>query len=147
MILRAAPDGFTGVAGVIGDPVAHSLSPSLHNAAYEAAGINWTYVAFHVRRGQAAQAVNAMRNLGIRGLSVTMPHKEAVVDAADIVTPAVRTLMVGSLPTTPTVTALLTAMNGTATRLRGSRLPSLELVVRRVRSSRPAGAPAPRRSW
>ena len=92
MSLRAAPDGFTGVAGVIGDPVAHSLSPSLHNAAYEAAGINWTYVAFHVRRGQAAQAVDAMRNLGIRGLSVTMPHKEAVVDAADIVTPAVRAL-------------------------------------------------------
>lgn len=92
MILRAAPNGSTHVAGVIGDPVAHSLSPALHNAAYEAAGLNWSYVAFQVQRGRAAEAVDAMRNLGIRGLSVTMPHKEAVVEAADAVSPAVRAL-------------------------------------------------------
>ncbi len=92
MILRATPNGNTHVAGVIGDPVAHSLSPALHNAAYEAAGLDWTYVAFHVPRGRAAEAVDAMRTLGIRGLSVTMPHKDAVAVAADVVTPAVRAL-------------------------------------------------------
>jgi shikimate dehydrogenase len=92
MILRAAPNGHTHVAGVIGDPVAHSLSPALHNAAFEATGLDWTYVAFHVPRGRAAQAVDAMRTLGIRGLSVTMPHKEAVAEAADAATTAVRAL-------------------------------------------------------
>jgi shikimate dehydrogenase len=96
MILRAAADGCTDIAGVIGDPVAHSLSPLLHNAAYEAAGLNWTYVAFHVRHGRASQAVDAMRSLGIRGLSVTMPHKEAVVEPADIVTPSVRAVGVAN---------------------------------------------------
>ena len=65
----------TVVAGVIGDPVEHSLSPALHNAALVELGLDWAYVAFPVPAGRAEAAVAAMVDLGIRGLSVTMPHK------------------------------------------------------------------------
>ncbi len=75
--------GATKVAAVIGHPVAHSLSPALHNAAYTALGLDWAYVAFDVAPGAAPEALAAMRALGIAGLSVTMPHKTAVADACD----------------------------------------------------------------
>ncbi len=96
MILRAAPTGGTAVAGVIGDPVAHSLSPALHNAAFDATGLDWTYLAFPVTAGRGGEAVAAMKTLGVRGLSVTMPHKEAVAEAADEITPAARALGVAN---------------------------------------------------
>ena len=70
--------GSTRLAGVIGDPVRHSLSPVLHNAAFHALGIDWVYVAMPVAAGQTAAALGGMRALGIAGLSVTMPHKSAV---------------------------------------------------------------------
>jgi shikimate dehydrogenase len=69
------------VAGIIGDPVDHSLSPVLHNAAFREMGLDWVYVAFHVSTGQGGDAVQAMRALGISGLSVTMPHKAAAASA------------------------------------------------------------------
>lgn len=71
------------VAAVIGSPIEQSLSPTIHNAAFRAHGEDWIYVAFHVAAGNAAQALNAMRVLGIAGLSVTMPHKADVCDAVD----------------------------------------------------------------
>ena len=75
--------GSTRVAAVIGSPVHHSLSPTILNAAFAAADADWVYVAFEVADGQAAEAVAAMRTLGLGGLSVTMPHKAAVHDAVD----------------------------------------------------------------
>jgi shikimate dehydrogenase len=77
------PTAATRVAGVIGDPIRHSLSPALHNAAFAALGLDWVYVAFPVAPGQAPAAVAAMRALELAGLSVTMPHKAAVVGAVD----------------------------------------------------------------
>jgi shikimate dehydrogenase len=77
----------TKVVGVIGDPVAHSLSPTLHNAAFEAVGLDWVYVAFPVPRGRGAAAVAAVSALGLVGLNVTMPHKEDVAAACDELTP------------------------------------------------------------
>lgn len=82
----------TRVAGVIGWPVAHSLSPAIHNAAFRAAQLDWTYVAFAVRPGAAPDALRAMRTLGLGGLSVTMPHKEGVADAVDELAPAAAAL-------------------------------------------------------
>lgn len=73
----------TRVAGVIGDPVRHSLSPVMQNAAFEAAGLDWVYVAFEVPRGSGARAVAAMGELAIAGLNVTMPHKAAAASACD----------------------------------------------------------------
>jgi shikimate dehydrogenase len=78
--------GHTRVVGVIGDPVAHSLSPTLHNAAFGALGLDWVYVAFPVARGRGADAVAAVRALGLAGLNVTMPHKEDVAGACDDLT-------------------------------------------------------------
>jgi shikimate dehydrogenase len=78
----------TQVAAVIGSPVRHSLSPTLHNAAFAAADLDWTFVAFEVAPGDGGSAVSAMRTFGIRGLAVTMPHKEAVAAAVDEVDPA-----------------------------------------------------------
>lgn len=80
------------VAAVIGSPVAHSLSPVIHRAAFEAAGAGWSYVAFEVAPGEAGAAVEAMRTLGIAGLSVTMPHKSAVAAAVDELEPAAAAL-------------------------------------------------------
>jgi shikimate dehydrogenase len=80
------------VAALIGSPVEHSLSPAIHQAAFDAAGIDWIYAAFDVAPGRAAEAIAAMRVLGIRGLSVTMPHKHDVAEAVDRLDPAAEAL-------------------------------------------------------
>lgn len=86
------PTGATRVAAVIGAPVRHSLSPALHNAAFASLGLDWVYVAFEVAPGSAAGALAAMRTLGLGGLSVTMPHKEDVAAAIDVLDPAAAAL-------------------------------------------------------
>ena len=94
--------GATRVAAVIGHPVGHSLSPALHNAAFTAARLDWVYVAFDVAPGRSADAMTAMRSLGLGGLSVTMPHKADIIDALDELAPsaaalgAVNTVVVGA---------------------------------------------------
>lgn len=82
----ASPTGTTRLAAVIGSPVRHSLSPVLMNAAFGAAGLDWVYVALEVAEGDAEEALRGMRALGIAGLSVTMPHKEAVAASCDRLT-------------------------------------------------------------
>ncbi len=81
-----------GLAVLIGSPVAHSLSPAIHRAAFAAAGVDWSYAALDVADGRGAEAVEAMRLLGLAGMSVTMPHKTAVADAVDRLEPAARSL-------------------------------------------------------
>lgn len=75
--------GHTRAAGVIGMPVRHSLSPAIFNAAFAASGLDWAYLAFEVPDGAAGLAMGGMRALGLEGLSVTMPHKAAVIPALD----------------------------------------------------------------
>lgn len=82
----------TRTAAVIGHPVAHSLSPVIHNAAFAACEVDWVYLAFDVAPGGGAAAVEAMRTLHLGGLSVTMPHKAEVAGAVDRCTPAARCL-------------------------------------------------------
>ena len=77
------PDARTRVVAIIGDPVAHSLSPRMHNAAFAALGLNWTYLAFRVQPRDLSQAVRGIRGLGFTGFNVTVPHKEAVVPLLD----------------------------------------------------------------
>ena len=84
---RAWPSAASSVVAVIGDPVAHSLSPLLHNAAFAALGLDWVSVGFRVAAGGAADALAAVRALSLRGLSVTMPHKADVAAAVDELTP------------------------------------------------------------
>ncbi len=78
--------GATRVAAVLGLPVAHSLSPVIHNAAFAALDMDWTYVALPVEPGMVPAAVTGLRALGIVGANVTMPHKEAVADVMDDLT-------------------------------------------------------------
>jgi shikimate dehydrogenase len=84
--------GATRLAAVIGSPVRHSLSPALHNAVFEATGLDWRFVAFDVASGEAGQAVAAMKSLGIGGYAVTMPHKADVAATVDEVDPAAAAL-------------------------------------------------------
>jgi shikimate dehydrogenase len=75
--------GATRVAAVIGDPVAHSLSPAIHNAAFAATGYDGVFVALPVRPSELGAAVAGARALDLLGLSVTMPYKAAVVSHLD----------------------------------------------------------------
>ena len=74
--------GSTRIVGIFGDPVAHSLSPAMQNAALRKAGIDAVYVPFHVTPAQLGDAVRAVRALQMPGVNLTIPHKEAVCSAA-----------------------------------------------------------------
>jgi shikimate dehydrogenase len=71
------------VLGIIGDPVSHSLSPRLHNAAFEALGLDYVYVPLPVRAPEVGAAVRGLSALGFRGANVTIPHKGAVIPYLD----------------------------------------------------------------
>ncbi len=78
----ATIDTHTGLCAVIGNPVGHSLSPALHNAAFAATGLNYVYLAFEV--ADVAACLAGMRALpSFRGMSVTIPHKLAVIPYLD----------------------------------------------------------------
>ena len=79
-------DGSTKVAGVIGYPIGHSLSPLMHNTAFRELGLDFVYVPFPVHPQDLAQAIRGMRALGIVGLNVTVPHKVAVMEYCDELT-------------------------------------------------------------
>ncbi|BFH12706.1 shikimate dehydrogenase [Paenibacillus melissococcoides] len=79
----AGIDSSTAVFAVIGDPIKHSKSPLMHNAALRELGLNAVYTAFRVAPEQLGQAVQGMRALGIGGMNVTIPHKEAVMAHLD----------------------------------------------------------------
>jgi 3-dehydroquinate dehydratase / shikimate dehydrogenase len=80
----------TAVYGVVADPVAHSLSPQIHNPAFGAAGIDAVYAPFRVPFDTLGQFIEDVPRLGIRGLSVTIPHKEAIARFLTKVDPAVK---------------------------------------------------------
>jgi shikimate dehydrogenase len=75
--------GKTRVCGVIGDPIEHSLSPTMQNAAFNALKLDVAFLAFKVKPAELENAVNGMRALNIRGLNVTMPHKSTVMNFLD----------------------------------------------------------------
>ena len=86
------PGPATELAAVIGSPVRHSLSPALHNAAFAATGLDWTYLAFEVTEAGVEAVLRGAQALGIRGLSVTMPLKAAAAGAVDRLTPTAAAL-------------------------------------------------------
>ena len=91
-------DGTTKLYGIMGKPVSHSLSPAMHNAAFQACGLNSVYVAFEVT--DVARALDGFRAIGVGGVSVTIPHKQAVIAHLDAIDPvaqkigAVNTLLI-----------------------------------------------------
>jgi len=75
--------GETKLCAVIGDPVEHSLSPCIQNAAFKHLGLDYVYVAFTVKRDALGEAILGVRSLGVLGLNVTMPHKVAIIRYLD----------------------------------------------------------------
>src|SRR4030042_289622 len=84
---NSAVSGKTVICGVIGDPIEHTMSPVMHNAAFRELGLDYVYVPFRVRREQLDRAIEGMRALNIRGLNVTIPHKVAVIPLLDELDP------------------------------------------------------------
>jgi shikimate dehydrogenase len=76
-------DGNTGLVGIIGDPLAHTISPAMHNAAFEALGLNLVYVPLEVDQSWFHVAFEGVRHLGFVGLNVTMPYKEQALEHLD----------------------------------------------------------------
>ena len=71
------------IYGIIGDPVAHSLSPVMHNAAFEKLGMDAVYLAFRVSSEEVGDAIRGAKSLGISGLNVTIPLKEKALFFVD----------------------------------------------------------------
>ena len=84
--------GKTRVCAVIGDPIEHTLSPSLHNAAFKHLNLDFVFLAFRVTPDHLENAIRGVRALGVRGLNVTMPHKNAVTEFLDEADSAVKFL-------------------------------------------------------
>ena len=82
--------GTTQIYGVIGDPISHSLSPSLHNPAFVALGIDAVYVTFRVSPSSLEDALRGLLALNVQGINVTVPHKSEVFQYVDEVTDTAR---------------------------------------------------------
>mgnify|MGYP001562541803 FL=1 len=102
----------TQFCGLIGNPVEHSLSPAVHNAAFQKLGLNFVYLAFRVEAiGDAIKGLRALENF--RGASVTIPHKVAAVPFLDTVEPTA--LHIGAINTIVASGGVLTGYNTDAT--------------------------------
>ena len=94
--------GETRTVGIIGWPVAHSLSPAIHNAAFEALGLDWVYVPLPTRPGGLAEALVGLGALGLSGANVTMPYKTEVAERiADLSEDAARLHAVNTIVLRP----------------------------------------------
>ena len=120
----------TQFCGVIGNPVEHSLSPAIHNAAFQKLGLNFVYLAFRVKA--IGDAIKGLRALGsFRGASVTIPHKVATVPLLDSIEPTAR--HIGAINTIVAKGGTLTGYNTDATgALRALREGAVALKGRQV---------------
>ena len=80
--------GHTGLCCLLGHPVAHSISPAMHNTAFRELGLDYAYVAFDIEEAQIKEAVDAIRTLHIRGANLTMPLKNVVLPFLDALSDA-----------------------------------------------------------
>ena len=78
------------MTGLLGSPVAHSVSPAMHNEAFRLLDLNYVYLAFNVGTDSLKDAVKGLKTLGARGFNLTMPDKIAILDLVDELTPAAR---------------------------------------------------------
>ncbi|GLI54211.1 shikimate dehydrogenase [Thermodesulfovibrio yellowstonii] len=75
--------GKTKIIGIFGDPIEHTLSPLIHNEAFSYLGLDYCYVAFNVKKDKLKEAVEGIRALNIKGVNITVPHKETVIQYID----------------------------------------------------------------
>ncbi|MFC1933680.1 shikimate dehydrogenase [Chloroflexota bacterium] len=81
--MRDMVSGKTKLCGIIGDPVEHTMSPAMQNAAFREIGMDYLYVPFRVKKEELGKAIEGMRALNMRGLNITIPHKVAVIQFLD----------------------------------------------------------------
>ncbi len=89
--------GYTLLIGLMADPIRHSMSPTMHNLAFEKLGLDYSYMAFEVDNENLKEAVEGMRALGIRGSNVSMPNKQAIIPYLDEISEAAK--LVGAVNT------------------------------------------------
>ena len=77
----------TNIYGIFGHPVKHSLSPDMHNSAFNTLGLNSVYVAFDIAPDNIEEATRAIRVMGIKGINITIPHKQTIISFLDEVSP------------------------------------------------------------
>ncbi|UCD08684.1 MAG: shikimate dehydrogenase [Dehalococcoidales bacterium] len=105
--------GKTKVCALIGDPIEHTMSPAMHNAAFNELGLDCVYVAFGVKPDELAGAINGMKSLGMPGWNVTIPHKVNVIPLLDKLDPLAE--KIGAVNTVVNENGILTGHNTDAT--------------------------------
>ncbi len=105
--------GRTRICGIIGDPIEHSMSPVMHNAAFKNEGVDYVYLPFRVKKEELGKAIEGMRALNIRGLNITIPHKVAVIQFLDELDPLAD--KIGAVNTIVNNDGVLTGYNTDAT--------------------------------
>jgi shikimate dehydrogenase len=111
--MRHIVSGKTKICGLIGDPVQHSMSPAMQNAAFRKLGLDYLYLPFRVRKEELGQAIAGMRAFNMRGLNVTVPHKVAVIQFLDKLDHLAR--RIGAVNTIVNDDGVLTGYNTDAT--------------------------------
>ena len=82
--------GTTKLTALLGSPVAHSLSPLMHNFAFRRLGLDYVYLCFDVTEKELPQAVEGLKAVGIRGFNLTMPNKNKILELVDHISPVSR---------------------------------------------------------
>ena len=111
--MKGTISGKTIVCGIIGDPIEHTMSPAMHNAAFKILGLDYVYVPFKVKSLELKKAIEGIRGLNIRGLNVTIPHKVAVMQFLDRIDPLAE--KIGAVNTIVNDGGILTGYNTDAT--------------------------------
>ncbi|MCR5792866.1 MAG: shikimate dehydrogenase [Lachnospiraceae bacterium] len=101
--------GHTILTGLLGSPVAHSISPLMHNEAFRLLGLDYAYLCFDVNEDKLATAVEGLKALGVRGFNCTMPDKNKMCELADKLSPAAK--MIGAVNTVVNDDGILTGHN------------------------------------
>lgn len=99
----------TQIYGIFGHPVKHSLSPNMHNSAFEALGLDSVYVAFDIEPEDIGEATNAIRTMGLKGINITIPHKQTIIPHLDEVSPDAK--LTGAVNTVKNEGGKLTGFN------------------------------------
>lgn len=101
--------GQTQLTALLGSPVAHSISPLMHNESFRLLGLNYVYLCFEVNETNLSSAVSGLKTIGIRGFNLTMPNKTKILDYLDDLSPAAR--LIGSANTVCNDSGKLTGYN------------------------------------
>lgn len=108
-MIRTDISGHTKLICLLGSPVGHSLSPLMHNTAFQQLGLDYAYLCFDVDENGLETAVAGLMRLGVRGFNLTMPDKNAVVPLCDSLSPAAR--LIGAVNTVVNDRGILTGHN------------------------------------